>query len=155
MNIRNQERGFSLIEVIILIAILGSIMKMASFSLANVFNNKSAYEEAEILLGALYYSRVEAQTIDGCATVSATANSITTTVYLDCGPPLAKQKSTETFNFTKLVITPFSTGDPLTFLSNGGTSEALPSELVINDIKGNAYKYVIYPAIGSIRKKSL
>lgn len=158
MNVRQcilliDDKGFNLIEIVILLSILATILTISSATVNFANNRYTPQQEEEMVRGILSWSRIQAYAIGGCAQVNVTSSDITAKIFRTCGPPLADLKETQNITVNNLRLTPFTSGNPLIFYSSGGTKLANSSRLRVDSPLGVSYDLVVYPLIGTIKKE--
>ena len=158
-------RGFTLIEMMVTIAIAGVLAALATAGYAKAIDQEKVKTEAVAVRSALLEARNTARTTLNCVRVDVAAQSITITQILSCtgldidglGTPAGTDAATTTYTFApKITLQPLSgaaTGSTFFFFNPKG---GLPYETpVILDVKSTAenrviYRYRISPGVGDV-----
>lgn len=166
-------KGFTLIELMIVVAISGLIAAMVVPSLPSFFNQAMLREEREKVVEFLRDARNQARTRQQCTEVSidSATNTMTRTVFESCpnlktalrnhnavvpASPVAGATRSVTLS-KKVQISNFSTGPSLIFVPPaGGLTAAVSSTLNLTRLDdGKVVQFEIFPAIGTIRHELL
>lgn len=166
-------KGFTLIELMVVVAITGLIAAMVVPSLPSFFNQAMLREEREKVVEFLRDARNQARTRQQCTEVeiASGSNTMTRTVYESCpnlktalrnhnavvpASPVAGSTRTITLS-PKVQISNFNTGPSLIFVPpSGGLTAAVSSTLNLTRLSdGKVVEFEVFPAIGTIRHELL
>lgn len=153
------SRGFTLAELLIVVAIMGAMAGMAAFTIRYTGGNSFTVQKAE-LMEALTLARNSASLRSECVRVRIEGNVYTADNFRPdtqrrCNGPFTgvPEKSHPTIDFgaRNINITPFSTGGTeIVFNITGGLVQDQIVTFQMADQHERA-NFRIYPAIGQIR----
>jgi|GEM_PF-6199089 len=151
-------RGFSLIEIMMVVAIMGVIATMAAGSFTSWLKRETFADQKATLYEMLTRARNMANSRDECAKVTVTSQSISVQGYQQgTGANCADPMGNPTINFqgtikTGYTLENFDNGsDFIVFNSTGGLREGTVVKIFMKDPSGVRQGFQIYPALGQIR----
>lgn len=142
-----------MVELMVVVAIVGILALIASPTFTLVQRTRADLQ-ARSVRSQLLKARGTARSTLRCVEVMVSPpRTIATTVYEDCGPPLADAQTPETVTYGDLIsFGKWSTGETtLVFDSTGGFEADGPVTLEIDSIHEQSWTTTLYPAFGAIR----
>jgi prepilin-type N-terminal cleavage/methylation domain-containing protein len=159
MTSHNSARGFSLLELLTVVAIVGIMAALAVPSMTGWLGKSSFSDQKAVLYDTLTRARNMANSRDECVKVTIDGSTMHITPYAqgaqpNCADPLgaATIAIPDVTLPTGYTIENFSTGSAsIVFNTTGGLREATTISIYMSDTTGNRQGFTIYPALGQIR----
>lgn len=156
---RPGENGFTLIELMIVVGLVGLIAAMATASFTNWTTKASFNDQKASLYDALTRSRNMANSRNECVRLMIDGQSIHISAYGfgsngTCTPLGSKTIDIpDTVFKSGFTVEPFNGTSPtLVFNQQGGVEGGATAKVYLNDQKGTRAGFMIYPALGQIRQ---
>ena len=142
-----------MLELMVVLAIVLLLTLLAGPTL-DLVQRTRADLEARAVRNQLLQARSMARSTLRCVEVLVSPpRTIATTVYDDCGPPLAEAETPVTVTYADLItLSKWSTGEStLVFDSTGGFEADGPVLLKVRSDYDQSYTYQLFPAYGAMR----
>lgn len=151
-------KAFTLIEVMMAVAISGIFAAMAIPNLSGAVDQQKTLEESVRIEGFLMAARNDARVLNRCVEVTIVPAAMDAVVYDDCvgvalayrggvTPTLSNPSSNKAFRMEKLRASPTT----IVFLPNGAVASKTALSLVFNGDKN--VEFELWPATGSLYRK--
>ena len=137
-----QSAGFSLIEALLVVAIVGVLASLAGSELEGLRMQNDAHRSAQEILEYLREARSLARSLGEDVIVQTSDKTL---IITPAGEAERRYETTLTLGLFS------SSSGTLTFKATGATDQADPIVLSATSENGSIYQYVIYPAIGTVR----
>ena len=157
------ERGFSLVEIMVVVGIIGMIATMSAGSFTSWADTSKYKTQKGLLLDALTRARNMANSRDECVRVTIDGQLVHVIGYSSVAGTCATL-GPQTIALTDFTIAAGYTVGDFTDISTGTTSKTIvfdpiggvtgatgPLEIYVSDAKGMKQGFRIYPALGQIR----
>ena len=156
---RRSERGFSLVEIMVVVGIIGALATVSMGSFTNYTSGSNFQTQASTVFESLTRARNMANSRDECSKLTIDGQLIHVQGYAsgpnaNCSPVGSPSIALPDFVIKNgFTVGSFSSGDTtIMFNPMGGVVDAEnPFDVYITDPKGARKGFKIYPALGQIR----